>query len=747
MTPALRLTQAVLIAEAVWHKLLPGWMALLAFLTAGMLGVWEQTPFWPHTLALLALVAFWAFWVVRWRRQGVVWPTAADARRALDRRSGVTHRPNTHLADTPAHPLTDAAARLWWRARRQARRARGLWPVGPLTRRHAADPFGLRYALLAAFCVSLLVPGATLRARDALWPVPKMPALANLTVLDLTLTPPAYTAEPPRLVESGVEPAPVLAGTRLSVTVHRREPLWRRVWLTVGDQSVPLTDTNGTLTAALDLSTTAAYELSYLGVPLQGGVIPVVADRAPAVRLTAPLARTREGSFRLSFDSTDDVGLATVAVMVEVAGHSLSSTLATPPAGTRLVSDTTYADFSSTPAAGREVTLRLQATDVSGQVTESDPLRVTVPLRPFTHPVAKKLVELRGALLVDPTSIGPIGEGLTGLLDRPQAFGHDVRAYLSMTMAREALSVARERAAERAADLMWDAALRIDRGPLAGLLTAAQEARRKLEQALSEGASADEVAQRLEALAQAMKDILGRMDSRNVRQEEGGLPRLQSGDLAHLMERLQSLIANGANTDAQRLLNDLEDILANVSGDDAGLKELGDLMQRLDAAADAQRTLVEKGIDPFIRDHVVPLDAPAQSALKADVEKLTRKFAELGLDTAHLDDATQAMEAALSLGRQGHHRDAHQRQAAAAQALQQARGDMVRQLLQKMYGGMDNMQRDPSGRLHMSGDAAVPDTAPETLSRRIRDELFDRADDLSRPAHESDYLKRLLERF
>jgi hypothetical protein len=162
-------------------------------------------PGWLHSAVLVVFAAALGFTLFR-ARHAFRLPDEAAGRRRLERASGTAHRPLTALHDSLAGGANDGVAQALWQAHRARVRAalksvRAGWPRPGLPGR---DPWALRAALLLVLVVGIGVAGrdAGNRIIRAVTPGAAVAAIPA-GLLDLWITPPAYTGLAPLLPRSG----------------------------------------------------------------------------------------------------------------------------------------------------------------------------------------------------------------------------------------------------------------------------------------------------------------------------------------------------------------------------------------------------------------------------------------------------------------------------------------------------------------------------------------------------------------
>ena len=195
----LGLARLVLSWERVWPAVWPATLLLGGFLVFSLVGLWSWLPGWLHLAGLLLFAAVFGAGVWRGLRD-VVWPSKAEAKRRLERSSGLAHRPLAVLTDQLASGAGDPQSAALWqlhreRARATIRRPRVGLPEAGLARR---DPWALRAVLGLFLVIALAGAGGDggRRLVAAVKPDFSGPALRPAE-LEAWLTPPAYTAVPP----------------------------------------------------------------------------------------------------------------------------------------------------------------------------------------------------------------------------------------------------------------------------------------------------------------------------------------------------------------------------------------------------------------------------------------------------------------------------------------------------------------------------------------------------------------------
>ncbi|MFO1210506.1 MAG: DUF4175 family protein, partial [Amaricoccus sp.] len=353
---------------------------------------------------------------------------------------------------------------------------------------------------------------------------------------------------------------------------------------------------------------------------------------------------------------------------------------------------------------------------------------------------------------------------------------------------------------------LWQAALQIEDGTLADAAQRLARAKERLQQALENGASDEEIARLMDELRQATRNYMDQM-ARDAQkgQKQAQIPpggkSMTQDQIQQLMDRIQELSEQGRKEEAQALLDMLQQLLDNmqmVMGDQngAGTGENGQGEQSMQGLADALREQQGLADDSFQQlqrqfrgdrpgdqgqdgqpgqpggdqagggDNSDQSLADRQEALRQLMESLQQ-----GLPGEAGEAARQALrEAERNMGeardglRDGDTSGAIDHQAEAIDKMREGMRQMGEDLTQAQKG-RDGQQgqvggeataengRDPLGR-PIGGAGSIGtnrDILPEgdsaSRAKALLDEIRRRAGDLGRPQLELDYLKRLLDLF
>ncbi|HKY17691.1 MAG TPA: DUF4175 family protein [Rhizomicrobium sp.] len=750
----------VLAIERLLPRLWPAFGFFGFYLALALTGLFAFVP-WPlQALALAATITASAFFLYE-GFEDFVWPRGLDAARRLERDSGLAHRPISERGDVMVG--SDPFAQALW----SLHRARGLPGQFRLALPHtdiaARDPKGLRWYLLIALAAGLVFARGDTGARligafDS--------GAGAAAALDAWIDPPPYTGLPLTSLHpgnSGVISVP--QGSVLNLRVHGAP---RTPGLAAGNNVTPrFTGEDGEYSSNVMLSASARVRVQVGGHAIGKWNIQAVPDSAPTVALTAKPSRTEQLATQFPFKSSDDYGVATVkAILSPQGGHGkpLVVELPLPEAAAKTIDQSSYVDLTGHPYAGLEVNGRLEAHDAIGQKGQSAPFRFRLPARIFTDPLARALVEQRQHLATSDTAERRIVlitlEALTIDPQRFYAGKNDI--FLALRTAVHGVKNAKKDAdIARVEDLLWQTALKLERG---GLLSAAEELRklqRMITAALAAGAPQEVIDELLKRYNEAMQRYVAALAANPMPADQQPLSPdaklLGMDDVQTLMKMIQQLSQAGEREKAAQLLAMLQSMLENMrmgqgGGQSAQNKALNEKLQKFGSLMGKQRALLDKTFrqqqgqaDPKdrgtqgLQEQQRALEKELQDSLKGMDGKAAQKLREAGkamgdaqnaLGQKDLTNAGSAQNQSLDALRQG------------AQAL----ADEAQQGPGAQAGGRGDPLGRGAGPLGNSG-IKIPGANDLARARQILEELRRRAGQMNRPQQERDYLDRLLKAF
>jgi uncharacterized protein (TIGR02302 family) len=823
-----RLSTWALLFERIWPR---AWLIVAVgglFLALSLAGLWPRLPELPHKaiLALFGLVlAIALISLVRVRI-----PSREQAIRRVEAGSGLAHRPASSYEDTLTLGAEDPRTAALWRTHRQrlAVLLQKLRVGPPSPRADLYDPFALRALLLLLVCLLLVLVGDSasdrLRAAFRFGPLAK----GAEARLDAWITPPAYTGKPPIMLADGAEHGgsqerAAFAKRSGPIEVPDRSQLIvRGTGAGIGALALELTGEGSTrrLEAPapagpsdvselkLELRRSATLTAYADGTALASWPLLIIPDHPPKIALTKEPERTSRGTLKLSFKVEDDYGVASAE------GHIRHLPTKQEPSATAWARDATAKgprppferppalalrlphaypkkaegqslhEIGDHPWAGMKVQLTLVAKDLANQTGRSEPIELVLPERRFTKPLARAVIEQRRRLVEDPRDRLQVARALDALTTEPEGFIDDLQVYLGLRSAYWRLLREGSRAARNSVVAqLWNVAVRIEDGSLTDAERALRAAQERLQKALEENASDEEIQRLMQELRQALAQFLEQLARQAQGQPVQGLDRnsqfMTPQDLEQMLRNLENMARSGNRDMAQQLLSELRDLLDRLQSgrmvDQGQNRRFGQMMDQFGNIIGRQQQLLD---DTFNEQRQQGLGQRGQRgqgqgegdqqgalggrqrALRDMLGQLQQGLRDLGLNApGQLDGAGEAMERAERALNEGDLDAAGQEETHALDALRQGAREMAQQMLRQMpsrFGlGQDSQgELDPMGRPPQRTDGPdpgvgvkVPDQIDVQRAREILEELRRRLGEPMRPTLELEYLERLLNRF
>jgi uncharacterized protein (TIGR02302 family) len=773
---------------------------LLFFLAVSFAGLWLEvgpslraTGVAAFAIAALAILA---------RGLLVAAPRRREALARLDSAPGAEHRPAASLEDTLAGERSDPATQALWslHRRRLEDKLRGVAVAPPDPDLPRLDPLALRAGALVAALAAAFAAGAEREARLlAAFDWQSAPGSLSQARVDAWLDPPAYTGRSPVVLPRHADGGAASVSAPVNSVLVVRS-FGARVAASVEGALAPL---EPAAQRSADGESEQRFKLvGDAEVTLRGaGVFALKAepDRAPTITITQEPRNNLRGSMTLGFRTDDDYGVvaaeATVTLPAGKAGRALfpPPRLALPPTRAGLGETKATLDLADSPWAGAQVLLTLVAHDEGGNDGASTPAEITLPERRFSQPLARALAEQRRNLALDPDHFPRVLAAVDALALGAGLFRTPSSIFLGLDVAKTRLTHARDDADLReVADLLWAMALSLEEGDLSQAERDLRAAQKDLRDALARGASEEEVGELTQRLREAMQAFLNGLGQKNA---QSGEPRASSEDGrgAHMLteEDLQSMLAeieraerSGDLAEAQRLLDELQDVLENLRPAQAGrpdprAAEMSRTLDEIDRLTREQQQLRDetnrgpgageprrgggKGGQPSAEE-----SRGRQRALRERLEREQEKLRRSGDAPQDLADADRAMkeaERALGPGGEGQGR-AVDAQGRALQALRRGADALASRMQEGEGEGQEGQQGRKGRRAGMAnGEGADPlgrpngrrahdkslrydplGLPPAVRARRVQEELRRRLGQPERPAEELDYYERLLRR-
>ncbi len=804
----LRLTRLGMAAERFTLCFWKAWSVLFVALAALMMGFHESAPLeavWIGGLAISAAFLWFLFTGLRWFR----WPTREDALQRLDQT--LPGQPLQALGDAQAIGTGDAASEAVWAAHleRMAARAAAAKRVKPDLRISRRDPYALRYVALTALAVALLFGSLWRVSTLTQMAAPGGPqTLAEGPAWEGWIEPPTYTGMPALYLNE-------IAAGKLRAPKGSRVSL--RLYGEVGALSVDETVSGR---AGLETGPATATSQSFdivqpgrLEIKGQGGrewKVELAPDIPPQVMLQGKTERDLSGRMRQRFHAQDDFGVTSgrAKIALNLAATPRRYGLITEPDPREAVEvdlpmtiggnrkdfvGTLVEDFSRHPWANLPVSLTLTVTDAAGQEGQSEAMQISLPGRSFFDPFAAALIEQRRDLLWARANGRRVAQVIRALIHRPDDSVVSARSYLPLRMAIKRLEAGLEAPSglsaetqDEVAEALWAIAVQIEDGDLADAAERLRQAQERLEQAMRDGATDEEIARLMDALRQAMQDYMRQMaqqqGSKPSQQFSGEMQTITADQLQQLLDRLQQLMEEGRMAEAQQLLDMLAQMMANMqavqgqaggmgqggmSPGDQAMQGLADMLRDQQGLSDESFSELQQWFNPGGSQGQSGTGSLAdrQGGLQQRLDDFRRNLP--GAGTEEGDAAREAL-------RQGSDAMGDAEEALGNDDLAGAL-DSQAQALEALREGMRNLgealaraqgqsgqptgqtagerQRDPLGRESgASGQIGtdenlLQDTDVYRRAQDLLDEIRRRSGERERPQQELDYLRRLLERF
>jgi uncharacterized protein (TIGR02302 family) len=637
----MRLTLAGLWAERLARAFWPLWSLILLVLAALAFGMQDLGPLrWAQAggglVAILAL-GLLALGYRRFRR-----PTQVDALMRLD--TALPGRPISALMDRQAIGTRDPASLAVWETHleRMAARAAAARPVEPDLRLSSRDPFSLRYVALTAFVMAMIF-GSFWKAASVSGLVPGAAvAMPGGPSWEGWAQPPAYTGKPSLYLNEVTAGAVELpTGTRLQIRIYGPADSMT-VAQTIADPPplpAPLPEGEATPAAAAidgmagvhDLTVTRSGALAIEGPGGREWQITAIPDGVPVIEVSGNMGREADGRFRQTFKASDDYGVVAgrVTITLDLAQvdrrHGLGPDpepvepvvldLPMPLKGKRTeITETLIDDLSKHVFANLPVTMVFAAVDAAGQEGTAAPYAVTLHGKRFFDPLAAALIEMRRDILWNRINAARAVGILKAVTHRPEGFIRHDRAFLRLrVLMRELEAKAAGLSVEERdamAEELWTIALMVEEGNLRSALERLQRAQDRLQEAIENGASQEEIDQLMREMQQALNEYMRELAEESQRnpgdQQQQGMMQgqMMSGDqLQEMLDELQRLMEEGKTAEAAELMEQLRQLMENmqvVEGQgqgqggpgQEGMRDLGEaLRDQQDLSDDAFREL------------------------------------------------------------------------------------------------------------------------------------------------------------
>ncbi|MEP3277858.1 MAG: TIGR02302 family protein [Stappiaceae bacterium] len=825
--------------ERLWPTLFYPALVASLFVALSWLGLFEALSIWIRVpFVLLFAIGFIASF---YGLPKVRFPDTEEGLRRVETISGYRHRPLTALQDNLATGNQDPAGIAMWQAhkRRMAEALKRLHAGYPHPGAFRRDPWGARVVVAI-----LLVMGYTVadgqRGQRLLsaFAGPGEGAVVSGRI-DAWVTPPAYTGRAPIFLTGDIGPArdktaPVKVPEG-SVVVIRGQGVgedYAVFQAANADPVVPVADdepVDGENNAAknllpvehrIELGEGTSLEVREGQKKLHTWTFIVEPDENPVIALEDDPEAQLSGTLKLTYRITDDYGVVGAQAEVRAAPVDTEGDkgkieprplveapqfpLSLPRRSAEAPTAETFRDLTAHAWAGSEILLTLSAEDERGQKGETEPHKMTLPIRQFRKPLAKAIVEQRRNLAMDANRHAVVIDSMDALMMAPEKFIKDTSYYVGMRFVYKRLVTAQsDEDLLEVVDLLWELALTVEDGDLSMAERALRDAQEALRKALEEGASDEEIAKLTQELREALQRYMQalaeqmRQNPQAMQPMDPNAQALRAQDLDEMLRRIEELAKSGSRDAAQQLLSQMQQMLENLQNarpqmmpPSEGMQEmmealnqLGEMIQRQQELMDQTFQHGQQNPDDLNRqgqrdpngarrpgEPQQPMSPEElaealknlqqqQGDLAQRLQEMMQKMQENGMNPGEeLGQAGESMgDAQQSLG-QGETGDAVGEQGEALDSLRRGAQQLSEQMMNQngqsgMAQGNRQQNQDPLGRPRRTegpdfgANVKVPDEIDVQRARRILEELRRRFSDPERPSLELDYIERLLNPF
>lgn len=581
----LRLTRLGIMAERFVRAFWPVWtlaFVVFAALAFGAGSLASPSIIWGTlgvvSLATLVLIALG---IRRFKM-----PTHAEALERLD--ATMPGRPITTLLDTPAVGGSDPASQSVWAAHvaRMANRAANARAPQPDLRVSRGDPYALRYVGATAIAMALLFGGLSRVTEVGEVSLGLGTATASSgPSWEGWVEPPIYTGLPSLYLNDITAPgfeAPV--GSDITLRAYGAPG---EITLRTDIGPVPELDPNAyAQTVTMERGGTLAVD----GPGGREWLVSVRPDQPPTIALDGEVEGEPPGAMQFGFTATDDYGVhsGTATFRLDPSAADRRYGLAVDPEPREPVvldlpmpfrgnrdefTEVVLEDLSQHPFANLPVTLTLTVTDDAGQIATASYDVARLPGQRFFDPLANGLIELRRDILWSRENATRSARLLRALTHLPEA-GLDEGVYLGLRSAIQRLESAIDSISletqEDVAEILWNAALELEFGDLGSALERLRRAQERLEEAMRQGASDEEIAELMQEMREAMDDYMQELaDSTEFGDEtdqpdQGEQQEMSNADLDEMLRRIEELMQEGRMAEAMEMLQALQEMLENM---------------------------------------------------------------------------------------------------------------------------------------------------------------------------------------
>ncbi len=629
---------------SVWadHILRAFWPVIFGVLLLAGLALWGITvliPAWIlQVITFLFIFVATAYCAPRFRK-----PLKADIEKRLIAANKLAYNPFSVLRDKPAHSLDKKQSEKWQNLKNKSQGlVNRLYPALPRPELKHHDKKGLRFFALAVFVAGVLHLGADTGPvlKNSL--IPERPGFLRPTRAELWLTPPEYTTMGPIHVTEDTETHVSLPeGSRVNAFVDKGI-LTPRFVTNTGQYK---------FSEAAEGGYTAEYDLKSEDriLKIKSGLISHMdlyviqqSDTPPIVSLIDGPNITENNTIEFRFAGRDDYGLKQIEFVMRpdpMIAHRLDD-----PApykniyeigGAKFVDQTRALALYDHPWAGLPVEINLNAIDTKGQITSSESANFVLPEKTFTHPLARRLAEIRKELFwnADTDTFRIFAGQIFTLQSRLDAYNAETDIFLGLGSAGfRLLNMKSSKGANMASlrQLLWDLALRVEGGSSRVAAENLQNSLAEIMQALQNPNLSEEEFSALQeklqqAIAEYMQSLMNELAAKLQEQGIDGLPdgfkdmvqqEMNPGDF---LQQLQDTLKNGSREEIADALQKMQDMVEQMKN-----------MQFQPMTAEMQKALAEIAkLKELITKQEILLDETRTIAPQAEPRSSTEYAEEM----------------------------------------------------------------------------------------------------------------------
>ncbi|MFD2204425.1 DUF4175 domain-containing protein [Kiloniella antarctica] len=571
------LTRLILFWEAFLAASWVFWGTLSISIIIILLDIPTLLPIWAHLtfliLAGLLLMTSVILFGIKFKI-----PDQYAALRRLEKTNQLSHRPLSSISDRPLK-ATKSGLSLWLKNKKRLEASLSSLTV-PLPRPllFKIDPYGLRSLVIFGLFVSAFSydqwPNRITTAFDLNRLIPS--SQTGGVKYSMWLTPPDYTGAPPLFFDkefSIPEQLDLPQGSRALVQVHGLE----------GSPNLELSDTTIEMERTGETSHESTFVITESGTlsiatsfrTLLNADVNLLVDQNPEIRFMEKPQENDQGLLKISFETEDDYGTNILEILFwqDDPNKAEIIKLPLPASQSKKYEGQYYLDLTDHVLAGEQVWFQLATLDALDQKGNTETIKITVPERPFTHPLARQLVNLRKDLNI-PENKGNVIAMLGGLVKRPDYYEYDTLVALTMTIAgKHLLFDTTSDAKKESQELLWKTALHLEDGRLSTAQRDLRDIQKQLQEALSSQAPPEEINRLMDKLQQAVDSLLAKMleqfltdpEQENPPPLPEGAKTLDGKDLQKLIDQARMLAENGSMEEAMQLLSELQNMLENLA--------------------------------------------------------------------------------------------------------------------------------------------------------------------------------------